>query len=148
MLWERNILDALEDFDASKPTKWYVVDQRYGSGVVAKYEGDPFFCFHTINAWEGPSSSYSSHTDIVVDLSAYESLDILKKYYFEHVMLTSPTAREFMADKSASTRANLQRWRLPSLNSHTISVFGRAVLDFSVPRGIMRAIDHKFQLHQ
>jgi torulene dioxygenase len=51
------MLDALGEFDASKPTKWYVVDRKLGKGVVAKYESNPFFCFHTINAWEEPRSS-------------------------------------------------------------------------------------------
>lgn len=66
---------------AWKPTKWYVVDRKPGKGVVAKHESDPFFCFHTINAWE-ESSSDPSQPDIVIDLSAYENIDILilRKY--------------------------------------------------------------------
>lgn len=134
VLWERNMLDALSDFDASKPAEWYVIDRKLGKGVVAKYNGDPFFCFHTINAWEEPSSSDSSQTDIVVDLSAYENLDILKKFYYDHLKSTSPAAREFMKDKGASTRANVHRWRLPSIASSGTSTPNKAILDFSVPK--------------
>jgi len=134
LLWERNFLDALSEFDASKPAKWYVVDRKHGKGVVAKYEGDPFFCFHTINAWEESSPSDPSQIDVVVDLSAYENLDVLKKFYYDNMKSTSPTAREFMKDKGASTRANVHRWRLPSIASTGTSTPGRALLDFSVPK--------------
>lgn len=134
VLWERNMLDALSEFDASQPTKWYVIDRKHGKGVVANYDGDPFFCFHTINAWEEPSSCDPLQTDIVADLSAYENLDVLKKFYYDHLKSTSPAARDFMKDKGATTRANIHRWRLPSITSDGTSARRKAILDFSVPK--------------
>lgn len=135
VLWERNLLDALSEFDPSKPAKWYVIDRKHiGRGVVAKYDSDPFFCFHTINAWEEPSPLDPSQTDVVATLSTYENLDVLKKFYYDHLRSTSPAAREFMKDKGASTRANIQRWRLPSVTSASASNHNRATLDFSAPK--------------
>lgn len=133
LIWEKNMLDSMMPLDPSKPTQWYVVDRKNDKGVVAKFNGSPFFCFHTINAWEEPSTSDPSKVDVVVDLSAYENLDILKKFYYKNLLSSSPGAREYTGDKGASTRANLNRWRLPSVNKSSSS-FGKAVLDFSVPK--------------
>jgi torulene dioxygenase len=127
-------VDALADFDASKPTKWYVVDRKHRRGVVAKYDVDPYFCFHTINAWEEPSPSDPSQTDIIIQLPAYENLDIIKRFDYDHLKSTSPTACEFLMDKGASTRANIHLWRLPSIVLAGVSTSGKALLDFSVPK--------------
>ena len=45
LLEERNILDSIGEFDRSKKPRWYVIDRRHGSGVVATYGSDAFFCF-------------------------------------------------------------------------------------------------------
>lgn len=71
VLLNRNIVDSIADYDPSRPARWYVVDRRSaeegGQGLIAIYESDPFYCFHTINAFEEPSAD-GSGTDIVADL--------------------------------------------------------------------------------
>lgn len=130
----RNFVDAMNDLDPSKPNQWFVVDRKHGNGVVAKYEGDAFFCFHTINAWEEPSPSDSSQVDIVADLSAYENLDIIKRLYFENMKSTSPGSRAYVNNKGATTRGSIQRWRLPFVTSAQPSSINRAGLDFAAPK--------------
>ena len=79
ILVEKNTLDALAPFDPTKPARWYVIDKD-GGGVVATYTSDPFFCFHTVNAWEelSESSEEPDAVDIIAELVAYENIDVLK----------------------------------------------------------------------
>ncbi|KAH7930334.1 hypothetical protein BV22DRAFT_1079308 [Leucogyrophana mollusca] len=115
LLWDKNLLDAIGDFDPTKKAFWYVVDRKHGKGVVAKYECDPFFCFHAVNAWEEPSPTDPNQTDIVADLSVYPNLDTLKRFYYNNIKSTSPGALNYIDDKRATCRINLRRWRLPSI---------------------------------
>ena len=115
ILYERNILDALSDFDPAKRTMWYVIDRKSGKGVVAEYESDPFYCFHTINAWETPSPTDPGKTDIMADLVAYDDLSVLKRFYYENLKSTSPNALNYAGSKGDSTRGSIRRFRLPSL---------------------------------
>lgn len=117
ILWETNMLDAIAPFDPSKKALWYVIDRKHGKGVVAKYECDPFFCFHTTNAWEEPSPSDSSQIDIVADLSVYENLDIIKRFYYNNIKSTSPGSLDYVGDKRGSCDVFLRRWRLPGVNT-------------------------------
>lgn len=143
LMWERNILDAITPLDPTKTAKWYVID-REGGGLVATYDSDPFFCFHTINAWEEPSASSSSQddVDIVADLVAYDNIDVLKRFYYENLKSTSPTSRAYIGQKGESARPYFIRWRLPSIkagsnSSGSSSVVGserRAQREFSTTR--------------
>ncbi|KAF8554984.1 hypothetical protein OG21DRAFT_1496630 [Imleria badia] len=118
ILWEKNMLDAIAPFDPSKRALWYVIDRKHGNGVVAKYECDPFFCFHTINAWEEPSPSDPSQIDIVADLSIYKNLDVIKRFYYNHIKSTSPDSLDYVGEKrSGSCDVFLRRWRLPGVNT-------------------------------
>lgn len=135
LLTNRNYVNSMDDLDPLKPNLWYVVDRKNGKGVVAKFEGDAFFCFHTANAWEERSLSNPFLTDVVVDLVAYENLDVIKRYYYESIKSTSPASRDYIGDKGASTRGRIHRWRLPSINSSHPSSFNKATLDFTAPAG-------------
>ncbi|KAI9810742.1 MAG: hypothetical protein M1827_006080 [Pycnora praestabilis] len=115
MLWEKNILDAIAPFDSSRKTKWYVIDRKNDKGVVATYESDPFFSFHTINAWEVPSATDPSKTDIIADLATYPNLDILKRFYYENMKSTSASSLNYVGEKGESSRGVLKRFRLPSV---------------------------------
>ncbi|KAI9572482.1 carotenoid oxygenase [Boletus coccyginus] len=118
ILWEKNILDAIAPFDPSKKASWYVIDRKHGKGVVATYECDPFFCFHTINAWEEPSPSDPSQIDIIADLSIYKNLDVLKRLYYNGIKSTSPVSLDYVGDKrSGSCDVFLRRSRLPGVNT-------------------------------
>lgn len=135
LLHERNILDALSDFDPAKGTMWYVIDRKHGKGVVAEFESDPFFCFHTINAWETPSPTDPGKTDIMADLVAYDDLSVLKRFYYENLKSTSLTALEYTGSKGDSTRGSIRRFRLPSLpDSPDRATKRKAVAVVKVPK--------------
>lgn len=134
LLWEQNILDAINPLDESIPSTWFVVDRKHGKGLVATYESPPFFCFHTINAWEEPSTTDPSKTDIVADLVAYDNCDILKKLYYENVKATSTGSRAFVGDKGDSTRPAIKRWRLPNIETKPVSSMGKAILEWAAPK--------------
>ena len=48
-----SIVDSME-FNDTEPAKWYVIDKvpssEGGKGLLATYESDPFFGFHSVNA--------------------------------------------------------------------------------------------------
>ncbi|PMD26970.1 hypothetical protein NA56DRAFT_697118 [Hyaloscypha hepaticicola] len=80
ILWTKNIVDALAEFDPNRPDKWYVINKRPveegGRGLVAKFESNPFFCFHLANAFE--EFDDDGRLNIIAGVVAYEDLDILK----------------------------------------------------------------------
>ncbi|KAI9831999.1 MAG: hypothetical protein M1838_005685 [Thelocarpon superellum] len=141
ILWEQNMLDAIMPFDASKPTKWYVIDRTAtNKGVVATYESESFFSFHTINAWEEKSNSTSkdgeSGIDLVADISAYDNVSVLKHFYYENLKSTAPGALQYTGDKGESARVTLRRYRLahiPSSSPATKPTMGKATLDWRAP---------------
>lgn len=121
ILWKQNIVDALKDFDSSKPTRWFVVDRRSpaegGQGVIATYESDAFYCFHTINAFEEKTSS--GGVDIVADLLPYSSLDIIKTFYVRNMVSSSPEAIKFHSNPAniEAIQPKFARFRLASIPS-------------------------------
>ncbi|KAI9808228.1 MAG: hypothetical protein M1825_004685 [Sarcosagium campestre] len=115
VLFDKNILDSIAPFDRRKKAKWFVIDRRHGRGVVARYESDPFYCFHTVNAWEETSLSDSSKIDIVTEHTSYQNLDILKKFYYDNLRAISPGAHKFLRTKGEAARGELRRWRLPDI---------------------------------
>lgn len=54
ILLHRNVLDAIAPFDPNKKVKWLVVDRRHKRGVVARFESQAAFSFHSVNAWKEP----------------------------------------------------------------------------------------------
>jgi torulene dioxygenase len=117
IVWEKNMLDAIAPFDPSKKTLWYVVDRKHGGGVVAKYECDPFFSFHTVNAWEETSPTDPSQVDIIADLSIYKNLDVIKRFYFDSIRSRSPASLDYVGEKRRSCDGFLRRWRLPDVTT-------------------------------
>lgn len=121
ILWTRNYLDTISEFDKSKPATWYVIDrtpvESGGKGLVATYESEPFFCFHTINAYEEASATDPSKTDIIADLCTYGNLDVLKRFYLENLMSDSPGALPYSDPSNDSARAQLRRFQLPQVPS-------------------------------
>ncbi|KAF8836504.1 hypothetical protein BDN67DRAFT_936655 [Paxillus ammoniavirescens] len=134
IIWERNIMDAIAAFDPTRSALWYVIDKVHDKGVVAKFASEPFFCFHTINAWEEPSATNPCEVDIVADLSVYENLDILKRLYYENLLSASPGSQEFTGEKRETCRPMLRRYRLYSILSRSVSQPGVAAEAFTAPR--------------
>jgi torulene dioxygenase len=142
ILWNKNLADAIGEFDARRRPTWYVIDRtaKGGRGLVATYTSDPFYAFHTVNAYETPSPTAPGETDILADVTAYPNLDIIKRYYIDNLVSTSASAAEYARD--ASWRPQLRRFRLPSVPSLGDAVdppsaaVRTAESQFSVPRDL------------
>jgi torulene dioxygenase len=116
LMFNKNIVDSIAPFDPNAKATWYVVDRRHGKGLVATYESDPFFCFHTINAWEVPSASDPSKTDIMTELSMFENLDIIKRFYYDNIISSKHTP-EYAGTKRMSCLPMQTQFRLPSVDA-------------------------------
>lgn len=86
IMWNKNIVDAIGPFDPASKASWYVIDRRNNKGLVATYESIPFFAFHTVNAWEQPSSTDMHKTDVIVELSMYENTDVIDRYMYDNII--------------------------------------------------------------
>jgi torulene dioxygenase len=122
LLYQSNLLEAIAPFDAkSQPSAkatWYVVD-RAGKGLVATYESDPFFSFHTVNAWEEPSPTDPSKTDILCELATYDNTDVMHRLYYNNLMSSHEDSK-----KGKSRLDSLPyhtQFRLPDVHTNTSS---------------------------
>ncbi|KAK5266751.1 hypothetical protein LTR99_007363 [Exophiala xenobiotica] len=133
ILWTQNLLDAMV-WNDQHPATWFVIDKRPveegGKGLVAKYESAPFFCFHTINAYEEPSNLEDGSIDIVADLAAYEDMDVLHRFYLDNLISDSPKAAEYMKSLDPAVRPNYRRYRLPLVSAGTAHKSSTAVLEY------------------
>ncbi|KAL8739754.1 MAG: hypothetical protein Q9190_007473 [Brigantiaea leucoxantha] len=120
MLFTKNMVDALE-FDPNQKNKWLVIDRLHGKGLVGIFESDPFFAFHCVNSWDQPSGGENGGTDIIADISTYENLDILKRFFYKNIKSTSPTALDYVGENSTRARPRIQRFKLPAVGDTTIS---------------------------
>ncbi len=77
-------------------THFLILDKRDGS-LVSRYESEPFFAFHHVNAFERGD-------EVVVDLSAYPDATIVQDLYLEN--LIGPNSR-------AVSDGQLRRYRIP-----------------------------------
>ncbi|PLN82969.1 putative dioxygenase [Aspergillus taichungensis] len=108
-------VDAMLPFDPSQPAKWYVVDRKTDKGLVATYDSAPFFCFHTISAWQEPSPDDPSKIDILAELATFENTEFVKSVYYERLLSSSPKAKEYRQLRSEQTKSSLTRFRLPNV---------------------------------
>ncbi|KUJ13195.1 carotenoid cleavage dioxygenase 1 [Mollisia scopiformis] len=129
ILWRKNIVDALATYDPERPCKWYVVDrnpvEEGGRGLIATYESDPFFCFHTINAYE--ETDNDGQVNIIADLAAFEDLDILKRLYIDNLLSDSPTAATFSNMRNCLPQ--MRRFVLPDIEAHMQDLFEPVITD-------------------
>jgi torulene dioxygenase len=135
ILSEQNCLDAISAFDPSRLTRWFVVDRRYGIGLVAEFESPAAFCFHTVNAWQEVNSDGS--TDLLCELVEFENLDILHKFYYENLTSTGKNTVAFNAEKGGTSIPRLVRYRLSHIVPKTIkpsSNILNASLELSIPK--------------
>lgn len=109
ILWNHNMLESIDAFDAKSKSKWFVVDRRHGRGVVKSFESDPFFCFHTVNAWEQKAADGT--VDIFCDLIQYNDLAVLHKFYYENMVSNGPGVESYEG-QYGFTEAALGRYKL------------------------------------
>ncbi|PSN75136.1 putative dioxygenase [Corynespora cassiicola Philippines] len=101
LVWNGNILDSMAPFDPSIPSMWYVVDRIDGHGLLATYEGPPFFAFHTINA--DPSKM-----DVIYTSDPTGSL-------YEVLAADPPLPQEVLLEGKKQSPNYLSRFRLPEV---------------------------------
>lgn len=76
LLWSRSFMDSMR-FDSDRTTKFYVI-ARDGRGLLATYESEPFFCFHTVNAFEKDDAVH-------IDLCRYEDGKVLDDFMLDNM---------------------------------------------------------------
>ncbi|KAK7421163.1 hypothetical protein QQZ08_010093 [Neonectria magnoliae] len=101
ILWHRNVLDAMEPFDASRRCRWIVVDRRHGKGVVARFSTPAAFFFHSVNAFERPAAGEKGEerVDLILDYAEYENLDVMKGFYYDVILNRNEAAKKFWTAK-------------------------------------------------
>ncbi|KAF2204898.1 carotenoid oxygenase [Delitschia confertaspora ATCC 74209] len=110
ILYNKSVTESIAPFDSSKPAKWYVIDRRHGKGLVSTFDSEPFFCFHTVNAWEAPSPTDPSKTDILAELHMYDNLDVIHHFYYENIL-----SSKYNWNKSTDCVGYFARFRLPNV---------------------------------
>jgi torulene dioxygenase len=122
LLYNKNMLDSIAPFDPNSKATWYVIDRTHNRGLVATYESDPFFCFHSVNAWEEPSSTDSSQTDIITELSLFENTDVIHRFYYDNLLSSLSTPKSEYADQKRLSCLPMQaQFRLPCVSSNSQS---------------------------
>lgn len=116
LLWERNILDSIAPWskhseDPANRATWLVVDRRQGRGLVGKFQSPPFFCFHTVNAWEQPSVGDSGSVDLVCELFQFDNTNIMHQLYYHNLVSNAPGANHLPMERSFD-HAGLARYKL------------------------------------
>lgn len=94
LLWLKPYIENFT-WEPKRGTPFWVINRHTGQ-VVGRYDSDPFFAFHHINAFERDS-------ELVIDIAAYPDADILQAYYLNRL-------------KDANLEVpfgNLRRYRLP-----------------------------------
>ncbi|KAG9187253.1 torulene dioxygenase [Alternaria panax] len=116
LMYNKNVVDSIAPFNPDSKATWYVIDRRHGKGLVATYVSDPFFCFHSINAWEEPSASDPRKTDIITELSMFENLDVIKRFYYDNVISSIDTP-DYEGEKRITCLPMQVQFRLPSVDA-------------------------------
>lgn len=120
ILYHQNMVQAIAPFDAKTKATWYVVDRKQGRGLVGTYESPQFFAFHTINAWEEPSATDASQTDIIAELSLFENTDVIHRFYYDNILSSLDTPDSEYTGKKRLTSLPMQaQFRLPGISATT-----------------------------
>jgi carotenoid cleavage dioxygenase-like enzyme len=94
LLWLKPYIENFQ-WKPKGGTPFWVVNRHTGQ-VVGRYDSDPFFAFHHINAFERGD-------ELVIDIAAYEDAEIVRTYYLNR-----------LKDENLEVPfGNLRRYRLP-----------------------------------
>lgn len=119
IVWEGNLVEALEPFDKSKLSQWVVIDRRHGKGVVSRFTTPAGFFFHSVNAFEEvvkekvDGKPEEERTYLNFDLIEYENSDVIDCFYYDVILDRKGAAKDHWVDKKAhdSCRQYLVRYR-------------------------------------
>lgn len=118
LLYHQNMVQAIAPFDAKTKATWYVIDRKQGGGLVATYESQQFFAFHSVNAWEEPSATDPSQTDIITELSLFENTDVIHRFYYDNLLSSLETPESKYAGKNRLSCLPMQaQFRLPNISA-------------------------------
>jgi torulene dioxygenase len=84
IVWEKNLLDAIEPFDQSKFCKWIIVDRKHGRGVVAVFESPASFFFHSVNSYEETIEGEDA-INIFCEFIRYPNHDVMYTFLYDVV---------------------------------------------------------------
>ncbi|KAF2845917.1 beta carotene dioxygenase [Plenodomus tracheiphilus IPT5] len=136
ILYNKNIAEAIAPFDPNSKATWYVIDRTHSKGLVATYSSMPFFCFHSVNAWEEPSPTDPTKTDIITELSMFENNDVVTRFDYDNIV-SSVADPEFQGKNRSSSLPMQAQFRLPSVDDGTgIESPRKAELLFQAPKAI------------
>lgn len=76
LLWLRPYIENFR-WEPRRGTPFWVVNRHTGE-LVGRYDCDPFFAFHHVNAFE-------QGDELIVDLVAYEDASVLSAYYLDRL---------------------------------------------------------------
>ncbi|KHN95230.1 carotenoid cleavage dioxygenase 1 [Metarhizium album ARSEF 1941] len=122
ILWERNVLDAIQPFDEAAKCKWLVVDRRHGRGIVARFSTPASFFFHSVNSFEDQAKGDDGEeiTNIFLDMVEYVNTDIMYMLYYDVLMNRNQDAIKELEKlgKHKTSQPKLVRYKfaLPSLS--------------------------------
>ena len=111
ILWERNVLDAIGEFDEREETVWVIIS-RNGGGVVNKFASEAFFAFHTVNAWEEDAED-GRGVDVFAEVVTYKNSNVLHRFYYDNLVSNGSGVRD--ANKSLDKNLSLSRFKLASI---------------------------------
>lgn len=101
LLWLKPYIENFH-WKPERGTPFWVIERESGK-LVGRFESEPFFAFHHVNAFERDG-------ELVVDLAAYDDASILKAYYLDNLQ----------SEQAELPFGNLRRYRIP-LNGQTAS---------------------------
>lgn len=78
VLFEKSIMGGMS-FDEHADTKFHVISRKQRK-LVATYSAEAFWCFHTVNSFEDPSTG-----DIQIDLCRYANGDLISQLYVKNL---------------------------------------------------------------
>lgn len=170
MLWEGNLLDAIEPFDEGKQWRWFVVDRHGRNGVIQEFESPAGFFFHTVNAYEdwgeesanggggkpknSPNAAYGKSearrrtVDIYCDLIAYPTTDVLFSLYYNVIMDREGAAAAYWGDESRAreTISRLVRYRLRVPAPESTAASNSSSATPSIPRNTVQTAECVFTI--
>lgn len=134
LLLNGNILDSMGPYDPSIPSMWYVIDRIHGQGLLATYEGPPFFAFHSINAWSEASPGDPSKSDIVCELITHSNSSDATGAWYDILAADPPIPPEVLLEGRKQTEVQFSRFRLPTVpdSPYTKEDIKRVVHEYSV----------------
>jgi beta,beta-carotene 9',10'-dioxygenase len=101
LLWLKPYIENFR-WKPERGTPFWVIERDSGK-LVGRFDSEPFFAFHHVNAFERDG-------ELVVDLAAYEDASILKAYYLDNLQ----------SGQAELPFGKLRRYRIP-LNGQTAS---------------------------